>query len=503
MNYLYNLFKKNCETKKSDYYICDNNNVLSKSKSLELVDKISKLIEKEFNFKISSQKKIAILLPRNKYYIASFFAIWKLNCVVIPLNVSWPKKYLEKVISDSEPNLIIVSKTMKNKKVNELVINDQKLKKNLNIKFPNQSKNLAKFEVAYIIFTSGSTGEPKGVEISSFAYKNYLNWTKKYFKKNRNLKKLLITAELTFDITLGDIAFSLVNNVEIHISKDTQNIFNQINLIKSRGIDVFYSVPSTITKIYSFCYNRKNNYLNSIKLLISGGDIFSVTTIKFIKKCSKSADIHNVYGPTECTINCSSFYLNKNMHLINKYKEVPIGKIFSHLKYKLLTIKQSKNKFNKKKGELIISGAQLMNGYINKNSSKELIRLNNKIYYKTGDLVEKKSNYLFLIDRLNNLVKFKGYRFNPNYIDDILIKEKGIINSKTIIYNHKIRGQLIVSFVCSNVKNKNSIKKLISENVPSYISPIEISFIKKIPLNKSGKYDRNKLVKLSDEFFSK
>ena len=90
MNYLYNLFKKNCETKKSDYYICDNNNVLSKSKSLELVDKISELIEKEFNFKISSQKKVAILLPRNKYYIASFFAIWKLNCVVY-LNVSWPK----------------------------------------------------------------------------------------------------------------------------------------------------------------------------------------------------------------------------------------------------------------------------------------------------------------------------------------------------------------------------------------------------------------------------
>ena len=186
------------------------------------------------------------------------------------------------------------------------------------------------------------------------------------------------------------------------------------------------------------------------------------------------------------------------MGLIKKYSQVPIGKIFSHLDYKLLS-----NKKNKNRGELLISGSQLMNGYINRDSNNELFKYKNKIYYKTGDLVEKKNGYFFLIDRLNNLVKFKGYRFNPNYVDDILIKSSEIVDSKTIIYDHKIRGQFLISFISSKFKNINKFRTLITKNIPSYISPFEIIRLKKIPLNNSGKYDKNKLIKLSNDFFSK
>ena len=131
--------------------------------------------------------------------------------------------------------------------------------------------------------------------------------------------------------------------------------------------------------------------------------------------------------------------------------------------------------------------------------------LNIKIKYiiKQVILWRKEMAIFFLIDRLNNLVKFKGYRFNPNYVDDILIKSSEIVDSKTIIYDHKIRGQFLISFISSKFKNINKFKTLITKNIPSYISPFEIIRLKKIPLNNSGKYDKNKLIKLSNDFFSK
>ena len=79
-------------------------------------------------------------------------------------------------------------------------------------------------DIAYVIFTSGSTGEPKGVVISALAFHSFIQWTRRYFSNYKKTKKLLITSELTFDITMGDIAFALAFGTDIGVAIQNFNI---------------------------------------------------------------------------------------------------------------------------------------------------------------------------------------------------------------------------------------------------------------------------------------
>ena len=116
-----------------------------------------------------------------------------------------PIAHINKILSICRPSLVLVEKLRKDIKYNQLEISSIKPNIYDEKKWKIKRKNDG---IAYIIFTSGSTGDQKGVIISKKAYKSYISWVKKYFEDFKENKKLLITAELTFDITLGTESMS-------------------------------------------------------------------------------------------------------------------------------------------------------------------------------------------------------------------------------------------------------------------------------------------------------
>ena len=268
---------------------------------------------------------------------------------------------------------------------------------------------------------------------------------------------------MTFDITMGDIAFALANKTSIVISSSSKNLFEHLYLIKRFKVEVFYSVPSTINLLLD--YSKIKNDINTIKLFISGGDVFNQNMIKKIIENNPRAVFYNVYGPTECTINVTAVRLD-NLYKSKKIDKIPIGKVFNNLNYKLINYEEGKIKENKISGELLISGKQVMRDYVNKNNvhKEYFINIKNKKYYKTGDLVFKKNNLLYLKGRIDDIIKIKGYRINPQEIDNIILNNKKIINSKTIA--DKIKNRLI-TFV--QLREKYTIKKIAPKSKKKFL----------------------------------
>ena len=114
---------------------------------------------------------------------------------------------------------------------------------------------------------------------------------------------------------------------------------------------------------------KKYKINRSIKLFISGGEALNKQICVDAKKLFPKSIFYNVYGPTECTINITSYKVN--LTKLNGKKVVPIGKVFPHLYWRLLPNEDDKNI-----GELIVGGSQLMNGYVNK--QYEFLKLNKK-----------------------------------------------------------------------------------------------------------------------------
>ena len=490
-NFIINKFKKNILKKKYNNFISDVNYSINSKETLFLVNIISQLIVGHFNNKHPKrQLKIVILLPRDIRYLLSIFSIWNLNNIVVNLNIEHSIDFNRKIIRDLKPDLIISEKIFFREHTNKTLILG-KIEELLKLKITIQGCYKPNFEIAYIIFTSGSTGQPKGVVITASSYYSYNRWLANYFKNHLKNKRLIITSQLTFDITFGDIAFSLQSSSPICLCNNTRNIFQIFYLIQKYKINVIYSVPTILNKLYFLEKTRKTKLLSNIKLIKSGGESFNVATFNLMRKISKNAAIYNVYGPTEVTINCSAIHLNLYQNIIDKYNQIPIGKIFSHLSYKLL--KNNNNSFT-----LYVSGKQVMKGYIKSKSISHFKIINKKKYYNTGDIVEKKNGQLFLLGRTNNLIKFKGIRFNPIIIDNIMLDLEFIDEVKSLIVK-KFDVEKILIFYKSNNFNKREVLKKIYSHISDSIKPLMFIKMKIMPLNNAGKYDIDKMLKLYDQ----
>jgi len=409
-------------------------------------------------------KGLAIILDRDVDYISIIFATWLCGGFYVPLSTETSQSKNKNFISISKVNLIVYKK-----------------KKKLFFKKITNRKNIDFFKknnLAYIIFTSGSTGEKKAVCISRENIFNYIKSIKKIFKNRYHPKSIIINGELTFDITLADFAFAFIFKSEIILTNSSKNLLSLLNLIKRRNVESIYLVPTTLKRLILLVKKLNLSFVSSVKQVNCGGEKLSVALINDTRKIFKDIKIYNFYGPTEFTVN-STFYALKNSKSL---KEIPIGKVLPGVKY---LIKKEKNS---NRGELFLAGKQLMAGYLN--YKNPFIKIKNKIYYPTGDIVkENKKREFFFICRNKDYIKYKGYRINLSSIEQEISKKL-----KLNIAVKMSKNQLILFVESRETKLiYNKIKKIINSKLEFYERPEKIYFKKKFPILSSGKIDIKKI----------
>lgn len=477
------------------FFVADiNKNIISKN-FMNIVDNLATEISKKQKTK---QLSVVILLDRNIYYIASIFASWKVNSYFVPLNTKWPKERINTIVNHCDADVVLCSKSGNYHEENALYIEDI----NFDAKKVFEKCTVSKpSDLAYIIYTSGSTGVPKGVMISNESYLSYVKWTQRFFVDYKKNNALLLTAELTFDITMGDIAFALAFGTSIVISPDPKNMISHIKLINKYNIDTFYSVPTTHNALFNFVKRKKSISVESITLVLSGGDAFSVELIKTIKEVAPNSHFYNVYGPTEITINCFATRVDDLVEEIEKSKLVPIGKPFDIVDAVIIDADDKDVTQEQTIGRLFVSGPQAMLGYLDDDEKTDLAFMLDPRYpkfkrkiYNTGDLAIKKENGLFyLLGRSDDIVKVKGYRVNPTEINNTLSKHPLIKESTVFAVLENDTYEIIACIISSKSIAEDELKIFLATYLPEYMIPKEFIYLKNMPLNNSGKIDKKEL----------
>ena len=129
---------------------------------------------------------------------------------------------------------------------------------------------------------------------------------------------------------------------------------------------------------------KENHSMKSLKTIGIGGESFSIPFIKGIETLT-SAEIYNMYGPTEATVGCSAKKIDKTI------KTITVGKPMANVKFYVLD-KNLKLCPPGIKGELYISGDGVSKGYYNREdlTNKSFMKdiFNPKLrMYKSGDMV--------------------------------------------------------------------------------------------------------------------
>lgn len=487
--YLANLF----ESTKTPHLLGDASGVLTRRESKELVDRIAHAIHDRTSG-LGRPASIALYLPRDNSYLASILAVWQSGHHYIPLNQAWPRGYTQQILADARPDLVIADSREFEESAPTLDVRDA-----VNYAAPSVSvldrwrHTASEPGIAYVIYTSGSTGGQKGVVISRKALTAYIDWVARALRENHENQKLLINGEMSFDISLADLSFALAFETEIHISPDAKNMLAHARLLRDRGIDTFYGVPSTLSRLFAWASGRKSLTFDKLRTVFSGGDALTFGLIDLVGQVAPHARCYNMYGPTEVTMNCLYFPIPRSQDAWRREAAVPTGREFDHLRYAIVdpdTLAPSPGE-----GELLVSGDQCMDGYLHDpdRTAAAFVLIGGIRYYRTGDLFRRDPDGLYaIVGRVDSVVKVKGYRINTNTIDSVLLGETWVQEARTIAVQTEENEAQIVTFLSLSeprVDYANTLSSKCRAVLPHYMVPSRFFCLDQLPHGKTGKVD--------------
>ena len=394
-----------------------------------------------------------------------------LSCIIakrcyIPIDLCTPNKRIEEIIKQTHSTLIIQNEPLEiniieNIKVEELIT-----------KYTNQNKEYPQNnKYAYIIFTSGSTGNSKGVPITYNNLNNFIKWIVeiKELKKCKNIN-ILSQASFSFDLSVMDIYFSIYKKNTIISLEDnsSESLDTTLKIIKKENINFIIATPTFIkVLLLSDKFNEKN--YKEIKYMFFCGECLETTTAKKIKERFPQTVLINAYGPTEATCCVTLTEITNNML---KKEYLPVGKI-----------KTSACKIEINSNEIILKGKSVFQGYLDLKSNN-FYKEKNINCYKTKDIGYIENNLLYCKGRMDNQIKYQGYRIELGDIENNLLKIKEI-NETVVIAKYKENTNIVKLIKAYVVLNKQiteeQIKNKLKELLPHYMIQNQLKLYIKYP----------------------
>ncbi|GMH17809.1 hypothetical protein Nepgr_019650 [Nepenthes gracilis] len=147
-------------------------------------------------------------------------------------------------------------------------------------------------------------------------------------------------------------------------------------------------------------------------------------------------------------------------------------------------------------GEICIRGSQIMKGYLNDpEATKNTIDRDGWLH--TGDIgYVDNDDEIFIVDRLKELIKYKGFQVAPAELEGMLINHPSISDAAVVAQKDEAAGEVPVAFVVRSNGSQISeeeIKQYISKQVVFYKRISKIFFVDSIPKLPSGKILRKEL----------
>ncbi|NVM53979.1 MAG: long-chain fatty acid--CoA ligase [Candidatus Helarchaeota archaeon] len=152
-------------------------------------------------------------------------------------------------------------------------------------------------------------------------------------------------------------------------------------------------------------------------------------------------------------------------------------------------------------GELVVAGPQVMKGYHNKpeENKKVFFETGGYRWLRTGDWAKlDEEGYIYLIDRVKDLIKYKGHSVYPREIEEILYENPAILECTVIGVKDPVKGEDIKAFCTLQPEYKGKIteQEIIDwakENMAAYKYPRIVEFVGSLPKSAVGKILRRVL----------
>jgi acyl-CoA synthetase (AMP-forming)/AMP-acid ligase II len=146
-------------------------------------------------------------------------------------------------------------------------------------------------------------------------------------------------------------------------------------------------------------------------------------------------------------------------------------------------------------GELLIRGPQVMKGYLN-NPQATALAIDPDGWLHTGDVARmEKNGALRIVDRIKELIKYKGYQVAPAELEALLLTHPAIADAAVIPIPDEEAGEVPKAFVVTSGSiTPEDVTQFVAERVAPYMKVRAVEIIDEIPKSPAGKILRRVLI---------
>ncbi|CAM6129004.1 unnamed protein product [Calypogeia fissa] len=172
-----------------------------------------------------------------------------------------------------------------------------------------------------------------------------------------------------------------------------------------------------------------------------------------------------------------------------------VGIMAANMQAKIVDLDSGKPLPSNQKGELWIRGPFVMEGYLN-NEKATAETLDKDGWLHSGDIAYfDEAGYLFIVDRLKELIKYNGLQVAPAELEGLLHSHPEILDVAVTGFPDERTGQIPVAFVVrkSSSLTEEDVMSFVAKQVAPYKKVRKVFFVEIIPKSPSGKILRREL----------
>jgi long-chain acyl-CoA synthetase len=480
---------------------------------------------------IGPDTRVGLLLPNCPYYPFLYFGILKTGATVVNMNPLYADHEVKYLIEDAQVDIVAtVDIAMLFDKIYAR-LEDTQVKKVLVCSFKEalpglkaflfglfKGKELAKIpnddrvirfndlvnndgkyaaptgnlleQVAVLQYTGGTTGVPKGASLThSNIYSNCLQVNAWFNDLERGQQSVVAVLPFfhVFAMT-GCLNWSIMNGTKIFMLPRFE-LKDCLKTIEKSKATIFLGVPTIYNAINNSPLAEKYD-LSNLTYCISGGAALPVEVKKRFEKIATCKLVEG-YGLSEtspvATVNPPH----------GKVKEASIGQPLPGTIIDIISIEDGKTKMPLgEKGEICISGPQVMQGYWNKpEANAEDLRGGR---FHTGDIgYMDDDGFTFIVDRLKEMIIAGGYKIYPRNVEEAVYLNDKIVEVAVIGVPDEYRGQTVKACVVFKSGQSMTLEEL-NAGLTGHLSKIELpkqmQVYSELPKSPIGKILKKELV---------
>ena len=479
---------------------------------------------------VVSGTRVGLCLPNSPYAVIFFFAILRAGGVVVNYNPLYVERELKHTIEDSGTEILVtmdlavfypkVAKVAAETGLRKLVVCPMAgalpwlkgllfpLVRRRDIATVGRGEPIVRYDdlmrndgrpapvaidpadVAVLQYTGGTTGIPKAAELThANITSNCAQVIAGMGLHNLGQERVMGVLPLFHVFALTSVMILSVQTASLMILAPRFDLDDMLATIARTRPTMFPAVPTIYTVLVEAATKRKID-LTSIKLCISGGAPLPVETRQRFMALTH-CELMEGYGLSETSPVVS--FTPPGRPYKNGSVGVPVVGTVVEIRdrndpTRLLPTGE--------RGEICIRGPQVMRGYWHMPDETARVMIDGAL--RTGDVgYLDEDGYLFLVDRIKDLIIAGGYNIYPRVLEEALYQHPAVKDAVVIGIPDEYRGQAPKAFVTLK-DGKSATPDELRDHLKSYVSkielPKEVEIRVELPKTMIGKLSKKELV---------